>query len=147
MFKKTIALVLTLTFFCSTALAMESRSKGAGENIEGAKTRERIQISQEEYDQKLKGANTRMLVGTIIGGVGVATIVGGAMYMKYTEDIGAKLPGACMLGFGTVAAATGLGVVIAGLVKRGSIKDKYYTLAPLIDTQKDSYGMALSMNF
>lgn len=115
---------------------------------EPAASLERVQISQEEFDQRMAGAHQTVVHGAIAGGIGLA-LLGGGIGMSV---IGLKKSNPFLLIAGSLTATAGTvtsifgGVALAkGFIDKNSIKRKYYTIVPTVSP--NLYGLSLQMKF
>jgi hypothetical protein len=144
-----IITALSILFFSTTLLATDP------EHIQRQKRSyqlDRVQITQEEYDKKIKHSNTIMLTGGIVGGVGLAGLATGLAMALTTENnsdatFGNAMAGVIVGGLGGLVMIAGGITAVVGGVKKKHTKEKYYTLSPTIDTEKDLYGLNLSVSF
>ena len=113
--------------------------------------RERVQITQDEYDRKIKSANTVMLTGAIVGGVGLAAVATGLAIaltgQRNWNGFGRGMKGAVVASIGGAVMIGGGITAAVGGVKKSHVKKKYYTLYPMIDPKQDLYGVNFSVSF
>lgn len=146
--KKTIACVLAVAIFILSNSALAQKHHETTIVKEPAAPLERVQLSQEEFDQRIAEAHQTVVHGAIAGGIGLA-LLGGGIGMSV---IGLKKRNPFLLIAGSLTATAGTvtsifgGVALAkGFIDKNSIKRKYYTIAPAVSP--NLYGLSLQMKF
>jgi len=155
MFKKYLTILTTTVFVFSSTLSFAQPPRNR--NADRVKrSSEPMQISQAEYDSKIKTANTFLITGAITGGVGLAlTVTGTALWAQDFSNAlsggssskSTATAGAYMLFAGLPMMLAGGGLAIAGGLKKSNTKRSYYTFSPIIDLKNELYGANLLINF